>query len=226
VNPIISLLEPGQQSPAVADLQDALLVMVDRDVIRALDAPSRPTAEELQSLAEKVKHERTQSKFGEATRQLVGYFQIQQHLGDQLAGVVETKTAAALNAVLDRLGVLTPATSFIASGRVYSEDRAGIGGLRIQVVDRNVAGDVTLAEGTIDAAGRYTVTFPPDNIIQQGKTAPDIQVRVSDGTTVLGASEVRYDATPEETLDVLLPVTASSALPTEHATLTGAIARR
>ena len=99
----------GGPGPRAADLQDALLLMVDRNVIEACTAPNRPTAEELAALANRVKQERTPSRFGDATRQLVGHFQIQQHLGDHLGGVVETKTAAALNAALQRLGVLTAA---------------------------------------------------------------------------------------------------------------------
>src|SRR6267154_5834490 len=105
MNPITPPIQPNDQGPAVADLQDALLILVDRKVIQALTAPNRPTAEELAGLAEKVRQERTQSRFADATRQLVRYFQIQQHLGDQLAGVVESKTAAALNAALDSLGM-------------------------------------------------------------------------------------------------------------------------
>jgi hypothetical protein len=225
MNPITPPIQPNDQGPAVADLQDALLVLVDRKVIQALTAPNRPTAEELAGLAEKVRQERAQARFADATRQLVRYFQIQQHLGDQLAGVVESKTAAALNAALDSLGMPDLPPSFVVSGRVYSTERAGIGGLQIQVIDRNVGGDITLAEGVSDDAGSYRLSYPLDKITQQGKIVPDIQVRVAEGTTVLGVSEVRYDATPDETLDIVLPVTATSALLTEHAALTGAIAR-
>src|SRR5882724_4947913 len=104
MNPITSPLQPGDQGPAVADLQNALLLLVDRKVIVALTAPNQPTAEELKALAERVRLEQTHSRFADATRQLVLHFQIQQHLGDQLAGLVETKTAAALNAALNQLG--------------------------------------------------------------------------------------------------------------------------
>jgi hypothetical protein len=98
-----------------------------------------------------------------------------------------------------------PDGSFVVSGRVYGKDRAGTGGLRVEVVDRNVAGDVALAETISDGPGRYTVSFSPETITRQGKSAPGLQVRVSHGATVRGASEVRHDATPQETLDVLLP---------------------
>jgi hypothetical protein len=226
MNPIVSPLKPGDQGPAVADLQDALVLLVDRKVIQGAAPPNHPTADELVGLAVKVRAERTQSRFADATRQLVIDFQNQQHLGgDQLGGVVETKTAAALNAALDKLGVLSPPpAASVVSGRVYSAERAGIGGLHIEVIDRNVGANVTLAEDTSDDAGRYSLSYHPEIVTQQGKTAPDLQVLVSDGMTVLGASEVRYGATPSETLDVVLPVTASSALLTEYATLTGDIA--
>lgn len=117
-----------------------------------------------------------------------------------------------------------PDGSFVVCGRVYGEDGAGTGGLRIEVVDRKVAGDFVLAETTSDDAGRYTVSFSPERITRQGKSAPDLQVRVSDGATVLGASEVRHDATPQETLDVVLPSGANPATPsTRVARATGLI---
>jgi hypothetical protein len=96
VNPITFPLQPGMQGSAVADLQDALLLLIERQVIKTFPAPNRPTVEELQALAQRLKQERTQSTFGDATRELIRYFQIQQGLGDQLAGVVEAKIVAAL----------------------------------------------------------------------------------------------------------------------------------
>ena len=48
--------------------------------------------------------------------------------------------------------------------------------------------------------------------------------RVLVGETFLAASEVRYDATPNETLDVRLPPNDIRALPSEYETLTSAIA--
>ena len=141
------------------------------------------------------------------------FFQNQQGLGDHLDGIVEAMTAAALNRLLTVLGALNSSHAFEVSGRVYSADRAGVGGLRVQVVDKNAGPDVLLAEGTTDDAGKYTLSYSTAQVIERGKSAPDIQVRVLSGEVLLGASEVRYNATPGETLDVLLPATASRNAP-------------
>lgn len=218
-------LQPGMQSTAVADLQDALALLVERKVFRTLNAPSRPTADEIEGLNRKLAEERTRSGFGEATRELVRYLQIQENLGDQLAGIVEGKTAAAINQILTNAGVLEPEPASIVIGRVFCNERAGVGGLRVQVVDRNVGEDVPLGEAVTDDVGNFTVSYSKEKLIERGKAAPDIQARVTNEQKVIAVSDVRYNASGSERLDVLLPVTASSALRTEHATLTDAIAR-
>ena len=219
-----SRLRQGMQGSAVANLQGALLLRIEHQGIKTFTGRNRPTVKELQTLTKTLKQERGQEKFDDATRQLVRYFQSQQKLGDRLAGVVEAKTAAALNKLLTDLGALSLSPPFVVSGRVYSAERAGVGGLHVQVVDKNAGPDVMLAEGVPDERGQYALSYSTAKVVRQGKRAPDIQARVSSGRTFLGASEVRYNATPSETLDVLLPATAADALLSEHATLTGAIA--
>src|SRR5215470_14275895 len=117
----------------------------------------------------------------------------------------------------------SPTPSFVVSGRVCVAGRAGVGGLRMQAVDKNVGPDVLLAEGTTDDAGKYSLSYPTAGIVERGKGAPDIQVRVLSRETLLGVSEVRYNAGPAETLDLLLPAVSAGVLPSEHETLTGAI---
>lgn len=103
---IIATIKPGDIGPAVANLQDALLTLLEHQIIRALDAPNRPTREELQKLADGLKAERVQSIFGDATRQLIMHFQVQEGLGDNLLGVVEESTAAKLNGELKKIDPL------------------------------------------------------------------------------------------------------------------------
>lgn len=120
----------------------------------------------------------------------------------------------------------TPATSvketvYTVTGTVSSPDRAGLGGLRVEIVDKNVGRDDSLVETITDERGQYSLTF---NIKSDGrKKAPDLQARVYSHQTFLAASAVRYNATTQETLNVTLPAN-SSALPSEHETLTGTLA--
>jgi hypothetical protein len=94
---IIATIKAGNTGLPVTNLQDALLALLNHQIIRHLDPPNHPTLEELRKLIEVVKAERSASRFGEATTQLLKYFQIQEHLGDKVLGVVEDKTADRLN---------------------------------------------------------------------------------------------------------------------------------
>jgi peptidoglycan hydrolase-like protein with peptidoglycan-binding domain len=108
------------------------------------------------------------------------------------------------------------------SGTVASPDRAGVDGLRVQIVDKNIARDAPLAETLTDDRGHYEVRFPAPSIARPRKARLDLQARVHAGETFLAASEIRYNAGANETLDVLLPANAS-ALPSEYETLTRAL---
>src|SRR6185503_12931089 len=103
--PIVPPLKPGETSAPAANLIQAMIALVERDVIKALDSPNRPTADELKKLANTAREELAQSQFGKATRQLVIHFQVQEGLGDNLRGVVEESTAARLNEWLQKLGL-------------------------------------------------------------------------------------------------------------------------
>src|SRR5215208_3016167 len=110
-------------------------------------------------------------------------------------------------------------------GTVTCPDRAGVGGLYVEIVDKNVERDVLLAHTLTDERGRYQARFSE----LHGKTQPDLQARVwaSDAADAafLGESDVRYNATNDETLDVELRAN-SAALPSEYETLTGALTER
>ncbi|HWW73910.1 MAG TPA: hypothetical protein VNZ44_00855, partial [Pyrinomonadaceae bacterium] len=120
-------------------------------------------------------------------------------------------------------GRLAAGAAYSVSGVVRSPDRAGVGGLRVRVVDRNVGQDVMLAETPTDARGRFEVGFDPSAALGARKQRPDLQARVYAGETFLAASRVVYDASERETLDVALPPN-SAALQSEHETLVAAIA--
>ena len=158
--------------------------------------------------------ERLKAFFGLGTQGVVIQFQKQHQL--TTTGVVDAQTAKAINQVVD-------AGNFTVSGTVTSPDRVGVGGLRVQIVDKNVGGDTILAGAATDERGRYQVRFAATSLRQRGKQQADLQAQVSSGDGSLGASDVRYNATNQETLDVRLSAGAT-ALPSEHETLTAALA--
>jgi len=107
----------------------------------------------------------------------------------------------------------------IVQGEVRSLNRVAMDGLRVVVVDKNVGADVQLVTTTTDGQGNYQVRYKQSTLQQRGKQKPDLQARVFTGETFLGASEIRYNASTNETLNVLLPETADAALASEHQTL-------
>ncbi|MBI1744418.1 hypothetical protein HYR54_15315 [Candidatus Acetothermia bacterium] len=120
----------------------------------------------------------------------------------------------------------SPEEIFAVAGKVASRLRAGVGGLLVQIVDRNV-GDapyVLLAEAITASDGSFQATFTIADLQKRGKQRPDLQARAFAGQAFLGASEVRYNASNQETLNIVLTKNAASALPSEHETLTGTLA--
>ncbi|HEX8138508.1 MAG TPA: neuraminidase-like domain-containing protein [Pyrinomonadaceae bacterium] len=113
---------------------------------------------------------------------------------------------------------------YIVAGTVVSPDSAGVGGLRVQVLDRNVGRDVMLAETFTDERGRYRASFEALSVRERNKKLPDLQARAYVGNEFLAASDVRYNATELVTLNIRLPA-HSVALPSEYETLTRALSQ-
>lgn len=160
--------------------------------------------------------ERRDSVFGGGTAGAVSLFQKQR--GMETTGVVDAQTARAINAVVG-------AETLTVEGRVSSPTRAGVARLRIQIVDKNVGEDVVLMNAFTDDSGRYETTFSIAAVRQHGKQQPDLQARALLPRTqvLLGASEVRYNASKRETLNILVEEKANDALASEHETLLGAL---
>jgi hypothetical protein len=131
-------------------------------------------------------------------------------------GVVGGGTAPPRNQPPEGFGTYT------VDGIVSCPDRAGIGGLRVELVDKNVGSDLPLVDTVTDDRGRYQVSFAPP-VPALKKTQLDLQGRVYAGQAFLAASDVQYNATSHTTLNVNLPANLAQ-LPSEHETLTNAIA--
>ena len=138
----------------------------------------------------------------------------------ELRALVDKETARLINAEVD-------AASFTVEGKVTSRSRAGVDGLKVHIVDKNCGEDVVLKHEPTktDENGAYRVAFAMADLRRgRGKERPDLQARVSRDDKFLGASEVRYNASEHETLNVLLTDEAASALPSEHESLVDVLA--
>ena len=111
MRPIQAPIKQGEAGPKVANLQDALLLLMDRGAIRDLD-PNMGAA-----LARGLADERSRSVYGQASERLVGILKAQEGLGDGLAGIVESNTADLVNRLLKELGVLDMRRGFVRTVR-------------------------------------------------------------------------------------------------------------
>lgn len=109
---------------------------------------------------------------------------------------------------------------YLVSGHVFSSSRAGTGQLTVSIIDRNVGGDTTLIDTVSGPDGSYSATFG----YAGDKQKPDLQACVVRDNTVLGSSEVRYNAGTATTLDIHLSDAATTSLSAEHDTLTADLA--
>jgi len=94
-------------------------------------------------------------------------------------------------------GTISDGLDYTVSGVVASPDRAGVSGLRVELVDKNVGQDVALGETQTDDRGRYKLSFASTSLGKRQKTKPDLQARVFTNGTFIGASEIRYNADQE-----------------------------
>ncbi|MBS9405433.1 hypothetical protein KG088_17640 [Halomonas sp. TRM85114] len=215
MNTITFPLTLDMQGLAVADLHDALQLCLERGALLADDKDFQ------REIADELKREQDEQTYGDVTSKLVSYFQTERQL--QVSGDVDEPTAGALNRLLKELGALRPTGEYQVTGRVVSRVSAALNGLRVVVVDKAVGSDGTLAEAQTDARGYYAVSFSEAELRRRGKEKPDLQSRVFSGNQFLAASEVRYDASTQETLNILLDEKASSNLRSEHETLASAL---
>lgn len=225
----MNLIHPvhlNDKGAAVADLHAGLLFLV-RNQLGVSDNDRR-------ILEAGLTVELRDQVYGKWTAHLVSLWQEQLAGRFQLFvnGDVDPATADALNTIIAELGATDGGTGgesdhaafYDVTGRVSSPDSPSVGGLRVQIVDKNIGPDVVLGEATTDERGRYRLRFSAATFTG-GKQQPDLQARVFAGTTFLAASAIRYNASNSETLDVTLPANAA-ALPNEYETLTRAIAAR
>jgi hypothetical protein len=214
MNKIIPPIHPQDHTPAVADLQKAMLFIVEN---RQLSPAGLSVDRWRQDLSPEL------GVFGTATTRLLAGLRSDLHLPN--GGFVNEQTAEALNQQLADLGALQEDAEkeFVVDGKVVSRSSAGVGKLQIRIVDKNVGDPVPLAETATKEDGTYKATFTISDLQRRGKDLPDLQTHAFAGDKFLGASEARYNASNRETLNVVLTEEASTRLPSEHATLTGAL---
>jgi hypothetical protein len=192
------------QGPAVADLQAGLLFLIHNQ--------SGISDNDRRLLEQQMAPDLRDQVYQTGTAGLVTLFQGQLTSRFQIVvnGDVDEATAEVLNIALAELGAFsTPpgdTTFYDVAGTVSSPGNASVGGLLVQIVDKNAGSDVVLGETKTDDRGHYHLRFSAATFTG-GKTRPDLQARVF-AETFLAASEIHHNATNHETLDVRWVVAA------------------
>ena len=96
--------------------------------------------------------------------------------------------------------------SLSVSGRVTDAGGVAAAGLTVIAVDRDMRREEPLGSTTTDGDGRYRISYSATQFTRAEKGSADLVVRVmgADGKTVLGVSPVRFNAQPQETIDIQL----------------------
>ena len=208
---IVPTISPGDTGAPAANLVEAVLLLVQRGAIKALDSPNQPTTEELAKLAEAARTERAQSVYGKAAQQLVLYLQLQEGLGDSLGGVVESKTAAYLNKSLKSHGDLDGAPGYVVRGTLRDANGKALPGLVIRAIDRDLRRHELLGkESQTDSQGRYEIAYSPTHFGRAEAGGPDLQVQAFDSPAMdrlLVESAILFNAGSDVTVDLVLAPT-------------------
>jgi hypothetical protein len=207
VNATLKLDDKGNQ---VVNLQQALQFLYAQGVFIAFNPPNSPTAEELNALIKKLGGEQKQQVFGDATRLLIRYFQIQQSLGDNLFGVVEDKTAQRINELLSELGAPTE-TIYVVTGIITnSKTHTELANLVVRAFDADGAICTFLGQAQTDINGRYHIDF---NLSAFKNTAaerggPDLIIEVLNeaGDVSFGKSIRHNNCQQEATIDLAVTI--------------------
>ncbi|WAI00934.1 hypothetical protein [Methanogenium organophilum] len=170
MNKIAYPLNQGMQGPPVADLHNAMQVLLERSLILANDEAAR------RELAAALRRDRDRQSFNRATGKLVSVFQREWRL--QPSGDVDRPTADALNKLLRELGLLDPERPpafLLVTGVVHREDGVPLRGTRMQaahVTDRRA---IRLGDDSADAEGR---TIGSSQVIPNAKPIETIDIIV------------------------------------------------
>jgi peptidoglycan hydrolase-like protein with peptidoglycan-binding domain len=209
MNKITFPLKQRMQGAAVADLQDALQLLLDRSVLLRDDEAAR------RDISATLRTERAGQTYGDATRKLVSVFQAAHRLRPN--GVVDEATAAALNAELRELGVLDetppplpptppdeeeplPEFQHLVRGVVRYEKGLPIPGVKVEAFDIHLRRKDHLGDFITDADGLFEIFYSVEKMQSRGQRTASLLLQVvgkKDGEekeSVLTESDILFEA--------------------------------
>ena len=179
---IISPLKLRLQGSAVADLQDALQLLLDQGVLLHENEAAR------REMAEALKRERDAQSYSETTARLVAAFQKQRAIPE--TGEVDERTAAALNNAISHSPETPLEFQYLVRGQVLYRRGLPIPGLTVRAFDRELRDEIELGTANTDENGNFEIYYNPNEIRaldkRPGDRPPDLFVRVYEAAAAPG----------------------------------------
>lgn len=202
MNKITFPLKQLMSGSSVADLQDALNMLLKRKALLASNETSR------RKLSEKLFRERQDQTYGPVTKKLVAIFQKEQQLEE--SGKVNKTTATGLNKLLKRLGLLddtqTDQRRYEVRGTIRTEDGQGLEKITVQVVDRDLRHEQELGKTRTDRDGVYSIKYSVRQFRKAEKHRADLVIKAFDADkTLLAASPIVFNAPQKAEIDLVIP---------------------
>lgn len=152
------------------------------------------------------KRETVPGVFGPETQAAVRAFQ--KDAGLEVTGIVDEKTARAINERVDALqpeGGEEEGASFLVRGRVTHPDGQPLANVKVLAFDRDLRREQWLGEAATDNAGRYEIRYLAEQFRRAEKRSADLVVRAFSPTgNELAASATIFNAGKEETVDLVV----------------------
>ena len=202
MNKITFPLKQRMTGAAVADLQAALQLLLERGILLASAEGVR------RELTVALTRERADRTYGETTQELVKVFQGERRL--QVNGGVDELTAGALNSMLTELGALDGSSQveeplFEVMGAVRLEDGSPAAGTTVSVFDRDLRSEELLGTSQTDKKGFYQFQYSAHQFRNQEKGGADLVVKAFDADgSLLASSPVLFNAPPSAVLDLIV----------------------
>jgi hypothetical protein len=148
MKPFVAPVKPDSPKPDITNLQDGLLLLMEKHVI-----PGNP--EEVDAL----RHEQLAQAYADATRKFVTDFREGEHLEED-PSIVDERTARALNEVSRELGAFDTTQDGRKGGRrtVGQDGQTPFKGMVILFHEGGL-GSIRLGEDATDPEGRYTIGY-------------------------------------------------------------------
>ena len=185
---IVPPIRPQDHGPAVANLQEALLLFLNRGLILAREEGAR------REVSTALQREHTEQIYGEGTRKLVGIFQEERNLEGH--GEVNESTANALNRLLDELGDQgDEQPEFTVKGRVRLFDGSPAAGIQVSAFDRDLRDEQELGQSQTDKQGFYQIGYTAGQFLKAERGNADLVVKAfAANGSLLATSPVLFNA--------------------------------